>query len=112
MRANCPGLGLSPFKFGGFNTFGTREWLTGQNPDVTIFPNPSSGLVNIQHHFSEIEKIEVVNVLGKVVYSKIQQYDCLEQSYCSFIVDLPAGQYLVKIYSGNSVAVEQLVLTK
>jgi hypothetical protein len=76
------------------------------NNIVSIYPNPSKGLVNIVA--PENSKIEVFNLLGiKVAY--------IEHSSALNKVDLSnfsEGNYIVKVTSGNKVTTKKLNLIK
>lgn len=63
---------------------------------VNVYPNPSTGLVNIANLPSETT-IEVVNMLGQSVYSA----KAGQGNYSADLSTLPNGSYFVKIYSVN-----------
>lgn len=68
--------------------------------EVTIFPNPSTGSINIKTSFSEKITIEIFDVLGKSVYRS-------ERSAFEFTIDLstqPKGVYFLKAKSGNKIS--------
>lgn len=63
---------------------------------VNVYPNPSTGLVNIANLPYETN-IEVVNMLGQSVYSaKVNQ-----GNFTADLSTLPNGSYFVKISSAN-----------
>jgi predicted outer membrane repeat protein len=74
---------------------------------ILIYPNPSGGVVNIQHNLPDIGKLEILNVLGEVVFSEIN----FSQNQLD-LKELPNGQYLVKVYSGKLMFTEQFILVK
>ncbi|MBR4582938.1 MAG: T9SS type A sorting domain-containing protein, partial [Bacteroidales bacterium] len=65
------------------------------NSAITIFPNPTSGILNITST-ETISEIEIVNALGQVVYRAEVNTD---NAVCD-VEELTAGVYFVKIY-GN-----------
>ena len=67
---------------------------------VNIYPNPSTGLVNVANLPSE-SSIEVINMLGQSVYSlkAISGDHSVELS--NFLSTLSKGTYFVKISSVN-----------
>lgn len=74
--------------------------LADSNSDISIFPNPTKGLVHIKNvtHF-EIRKIEVLNVLGEKV--KIAFASGQRNTIQLDMSSLMAGVYLVRL-SGTS----------
>lgn len=72
---------------------------------VNLYPNPANDIVKVQHVDNlNINKIEVVDLLGRVVTSA-QNTDEINVS------TLAEGQYLVKIY-GESTLVRKLTITR
>ncbi len=79
-----------------------------KNIDFSIFPNPSSGRFNIvfSGNKDQISSFEVTNALGQMVYSS---------NYLSGVLDLsekPAGTYVVRINTENSVLFKKIELIK
>jgi hypothetical protein len=78
-----------------------------------IYPNPTSGLVNIEVSDSKNKEeviIEVFDITGKLVYSVKQ---ILNNSTISIQPDLSNGTYLVKIRLNNgTLDVHRLVISK
>lgn len=73
---------------------------------LSIFPNPTSGVVNININDKTIDKVEVVDALGNTVLSA--EYDDNEVS-----IDLTkfgTGVYFVKVTSEDDTVVEKVVL--
>lgn len=63
---------------------------------VSVYPNPTLDIVNIESRKYSIDKVEVIDVLGRVIHTTQQAY-----SY-QYPVDLSAyeeGMYFVKVYS-------------
>ncbi len=76
------------------------------NSKVTMFPNPTTGLVKISG--SKIQNVSITDVLGKEVYSeKLNSVD----SAILDITNLQKGVYLVKI-SDNSGAINSMKIIK
>ncbi|MEA3478315.1 MAG: PKD domain-containing protein, partial [Bacteroidota bacterium] len=85
---------------------------TFDNDDVKVYPNPSSGIVNIlfEEASSTIDQIKVVNAFGEEIYM-------LEpgQSGSQFEVDLsdqPNGVYFLNITIGDKVINEKVYIMK
>lgn len=74
---------------------------------VTLFPNPSTGLLNI-NNVEAISTIEVYNVIGDKVYSSK-----LDKGNNSIdLSNLANGSYFVKINSNNNVTTKKVVISK
>ncbi|MFK8044308.1 MAG: S8 family serine peptidase [Crocinitomicaceae bacterium] len=74
--------------------------------DFKLFPNPSTGVIYYETDESEISKISVVDVNGKVVYSKTT-YDgngTIDLSHVS------TGFYFVKILMANESIVKKILV--
>ncbi len=63
---------------------------------INVYPNPSTGLVNIANLPSD-SNIEVVNMLGQSVYSTKAN----QGNFTADLSSLPSGSYFVKINSVN-----------
>ncbi len=73
-----------------------------------ITPNPSSGIFSIAIPEGIINKIEIYNLLGELIY-------CVEYSQSQALVTIelpivPKGIYLVEIFSGKQVFAERILL--
>lgn len=74
---------------------------------ITLFPNPSTGLLNI-NNVEAISTIEVYNVIGDKVYS-----NKLDKGNNSIdLSNLANGSYFVKINSNNNVMTKKVVISK
>lgn len=74
----------------------------------SVYPNPSNGLFTVNMNTAAKTVVEVYNVIGEVVYST-------QLTNNTAVVDLSnnaAGVYTLKVISGNSTSVKQIVLTK
>ncbi len=83
--------------------------------DLTLFPNPTSGEVNIalEDYLGKPVEIVVYNLLGEVVWS--QQIDELETSLLQIDMSdsrYAAGMYQVALSTDGQRVTKQLVLTK
>lgn len=95
-----------------------KDIPTGINEDpisavkgVTLYPNPSSDLINIAFHSDKQANVsfEIVDVLGKQVYTEnfIAQNGSNLRSV--FVNKLKNGLYLVKIQIGTTLTIERFV---
>lgn len=74
---------------------------------LSIYPNPSSNIFNIEWNTNETATIDVYNYLGKlIVREKISQAD----QYSLNLNGHARGLYLVKIAAGNKQATKKIVL--
>jgi hypothetical protein len=88
--------------------------VTGQAvanaPDLLLYPNPSSGIVNMQLDGAENTTFEVFDVLGNVVASHTGegtwQWDATSAGLAS------NGTYFIRASSGSVVATKRLVLQR
>jgi len=71
--------------------------------EISVYPNPTNGIVNIDIINAESSKIEVYNILGNLVLTEYKQYN-LDLS------NLKDGQYIIKVYTETGIAVKKLNL--
>jgi hypothetical protein len=80
--------------------------------DLNLFPNPSSGIITLNHHFTgDVSKyvVSVFNVLGKQVWSENltkSQNPTLDFSF------LTSGSYLLTIENGEEKTARKFSITK
>ncbi|HNS42310.1 MAG TPA: T9SS type A sorting domain-containing protein [Taishania sp.] len=68
---------------------------------VLVYPNPSNGDFYIQSE-SKIDKVEVLDVVGRVVYSQTNNSNSISVS------SLVTGNYLIKLYLDGQVVIKEL----
>ncbi len=90
----------------GIRLMGTALGINENTVDgVSVYPNPSKGVITISNDNNTENTIAIFNVLGKEVYNTT--------SSSSTTVDLStkgAGVYLVKVSNGNGTMVERVVI--
>ncbi|MBK7130860.1 MAG: T9SS type A sorting domain-containing protein [Crocinitomicaceae bacterium] len=94
------------------NTFTvTFELEVGEGQDgysISIYPNPASAYLNIQVTDASVEKITLIDLQGKVVYS-----DSTGDAQVQIGLDeFSTGIYFVNIHTDKGVTVEKVVITK
>ena len=70
---------------------------------IIIYPNPSTGKVNISAENETIDKVEIINILGEVVSLKTQDASQID------ISELANGLYVFKIHSGAAVIQKKVI---
>jgi hypothetical protein len=100
--------------YGNGTAFGIRlllgdTWGVGLNENtltgVSVYPNPSEGVITVTNDNNSTNTIEVLDMLGKVVYSS--------SASTSTSVDLSSagtGVYLVKVSNETGSMVERVVI--
>jgi Secretion system C-terminal sorting domain/FG-GAP repeat len=71
---------------------------------VQVYPNPTKGKITIE--CEGMEKVEVIDITGKIVYELTISTDVLDIDITTF----SKGVYFVKVSSQDAVAVERIVL--
>ena len=83
-----------------FGTFGTSDQ---QLQHVSVYPNPSNDVFNIEG--SDIRKIEVADVYGQVVIAKEMKGDRMQID----LNDCANGTYLLRIVTNNEIVTNKLI---
>lgn len=76
------------------------------NKTLVVYPNPTTGEINISSQHIIIQKIEIVSLSGKQVYSKTNIKD---SNINLNISSLPSGMYLVKAYTENGMETKEII---
>ena len=82
---------------------------------LNIFPNPSEGRFQIEVKgldFSEPLNIEIINIMGRIVYKKIIEYPQETINQSADLSHLDAGLYLVNSWQGSQRASRKILLQK
>ncbi len=83
--------------------------VLGTSNEINVFPNPTNGKFSIRQLAvnNDLQTVEIYNLLGEKVYSKINN----KQSACDIdISSSPKGIYFVKIYEGDKVFTNKIVV--
>ena len=72
--------------------------------NFSFYPNPTTGIISISNQNNlTIDKIEIVDVLGKTVATKTENTSQVDISHLS------NGIYIFKIYSGETVSTKKII---
>jgi hypothetical protein len=86
---------------------GIEDQQTNIKP-VTVFPNPSYGLIYVKSAESRVYSIEIFNVIGTKIFS-IQDISLLTSGNID-LTGQPKGLYLMKISGGAKPYVEKIII--
>ena len=95
---------------GDFEYHGIKSVNCDQLEDISIYPNPfaTSFTVQLSENSSYPLTIEVVDYLGRTVYSEITNTNLTEIT----LEDLPRATYYIKVFDKNSQVVKRIVKMK
>ncbi len=71
------------------------------NKSFSISPNPSNGIFRIKGSFSEPVSLQLMNLLGEVVYSEQLESKSLTNKEIALPASIASGTYILKITSGQ-----------
>lgn len=91
------------------NTSTGEKEILGTINNVTVFPNPTNGTINVALPSKVVSSIEVYNIVGKLVSST---KPLSTQLITVNVGDQPAGIYFVNVKTGNTVITKKIMLTK
>ena len=85
------------------NSAGLNE-VNSTNTDITVYPNPTNDFLQIDGNGSSIDKVEVVDVLGQIIY--VNKFnDSHVKINTSAIVE---GVYFINIYTDGKVVTRRV----
>jgi len=96
--------GVAVLQYDATGTVGFHSELFDEN--IYVFPNPSTGLVNINLGDLKNSKLKVFNVLGELVYEE----DNIISSTYQFNLDEELGIYFIEVFSGDKKYKYKLIL--
>ncbi len=110
---------LTPADNGNIKTI-TTTWTAkvlgvdsfAKNSKVSIYPNPSNGVFNIDFNNVEVEQINIVNVLGQTVFSKKVDNTISNSNISIDISNNPNGVYIVNASNGKETKSYKVILNK
>jgi hypothetical protein len=95
---------------------GIDDELTIENGELTIYPNPTDGQLQITNYELRIENIEIFDVMGRKVQSfefKVQSSEFLNfKPETLNISNLPTGIYFLRIQTENGKITTQKIIKR
>ena len=73
---------------------------------ASVYPNPSSDVINISLNKGQLLKIELFSMTGSLIFKK----DLNSKTYALNIGDYPSGVYLVRVFNQNNDIVNTKIL--
>lgn len=78
--------------------------VNGILDNIKIYPNPTTGFVTIQlEHNETIHKIEIIDMLGKIVYSQNSSSNTID------LCTLHSGSYFIKTFANEKVFLKKII---
>jgi hypothetical protein len=89
------------------NVSGTGELVT--NSPLSIFPNPTSGLLHVNATKTEMKSIRISDTQGRSVVSK--SFSSIA-SVTLDVKELPAGVYFLSVQTGDGIYSKKIIRTE
>ncbi len=85
-----------------------------KNIEFTIYPNPTSGLVNIQLNTSLVQNttMKIYDLIGKLVFERNTFENNQNQNYSLNLNHLTSGIYLLSVQINDRTTTKKLIITK
>ncbi|MGR3808941.1 DUF5689 domain-containing protein [Jiulongibacter sp. NS-SX5] len=80
-----------------------------ETDSLVVFPNPTTGQLSILMPENEKVEVELLNALGKTLLSTSGTKNDIERKLSKKLERQPVGQYLLKLFIGNTVKTYKLV---
>ncbi|MFN3908407.1 MAG: S8 family serine peptidase [Flavobacterium sp.] len=80
--------------------------LDFDNNQVTLYPNPNNGIFNVFSSSESINSIEIFDIHGRVVFSRIVNSNAFNINTES----LPKGVYMVRLNSENNSSTKKMII--
>lgn len=75
--------------------------------DLIMYPNPTDNILNIAMNLDKVQKLEIVNAIGEVVYS---QEDITQQNLKLDVSKYHTGIYFVQFYGDNVYGIKRVII--
>ena len=90
-------------------TLGTESFV--EKPDAVVYPNPTKGIFNIDFK-NNVKNINVVNILGAVVYNENIEDNATETSKKIDFSDMANGVYIINLSNDSGSSSYKIILDK
>lgn len=90
-----------------YNTVTAIKQLTKQEAGITIYPNPSNAVFNLQMNNAENIQVKVYNIIGKCVY----QNNCNSSNSQIDLTSQPNGVYFVSIQTKEGTVNKKIIVS-
>lgn len=87
------------------SSLGTAENIMPLDRAITIYPNPVTNTLNVNSKEKSIDKIQIIDSTGKIVFTD----DKLKQEKSIDISRFSSGLYVVKIHTNETVYTEKFI---
>ncbi len=109
---NCCNLDVSfgpaqSFISFGYNFITDVEDQTSVN-DIQVFPNPTTGNLQVQSSLTKIVSVDIYDLTGRIVHSAIDKNGINRIA----IPDIPSGVYAVLLKDGNNKSISKRIVLK
>ena len=81
------------------------QTITNDELRITVYPNPTTGELNIQSSTFKVQSVEIYDIMGKKQKSRRAE----EQNVVMDISEFPSGVYFVKINTENGTITKKVI---
>ncbi|HWY98521.1 MAG TPA: choice-of-anchor tandem repeat GloVer-containing protein [Bacteroidia bacterium] len=96
------------FKYQDSSIISSVSQLTNINSQISVYPNPSHGIIEIRNGIIEIKSVKIYNVLGEEVYSE----QALSTQPITLSLNLLNGIYFLQVESEQGIVVKKIIINK
>jgi hypothetical protein len=75
-----------------------------------LYPNPNNGTFKLKTNYNTIEKIQVIDILGRVRFEESLQTKALKYGKQFEVNKLNSGLYFIRLVSGNLSKIIKMVV--
>lgn len=93
------------------NTLGIGD-NTLANNNILVYPNPSNGVFNINFNNNLVNKLEVIDVLGRSVYQENLNSGAYTSSKSLDLSNNVKGIYILRFYSDSGTSSRKIIIGK
>lgn len=79
-----------------------------ESSNITIYPNPTNGIIHISHDLNSKSQLMVVDLNGSVVYQQNLAKD--QNTIDCDLSNLSSGVYFLKLMNENNISVKRIIL--